>query len=303
MKTHLTSPPAHAVHEVPSSDGSTLTVRDWGDPGQPPVLFHHGLPAGGLKVPGGWAALAEMACRVITFDRPGFSGTRPRPGRSVVSAAAWSEAIADALSLERFAVMGTSGGGPHAAATAAVLPDRVTRLCISVGVGPVELVDFDVRDGMLPENRREVDLARAGEHEFRRYVHEALAQVAPLEPWLSRITEPDVEVLSRAEVRVEEQASGPDWLTQSPEGWIDDDLALFARPWGFDIAAIVAPTVLLYGRQDVLVPPAHGEAYRRAIPHADLFVLDAAGHWMRDYEPQALSWLTADTLGVPDFEL
>lgn len=303
MKTHLTSPPAHAVHEVPAADGSTLTVRDWGEQGQPAIIFHHGLPAGGLKVPGGWEAIAELPCRVITFDRPGFSSTIPHPGRTVASAASWSEAIADALSLDRFAVMGTSGGGPYAAAAAALLPDRVTRLCISVGVGPAELPGFDVRDGMLPENRREVDLARAGESEFRRYVQEALAQVAPLEPWLSQIAEPDVEVLSRAEVRFEEQAAGPEWLTQSPEGWIEDDLALFARPWGFDLATIVAPTLLLYGRQDILVPVAHGEAYQRALPHANLVVLDAAGHWMRDYEPEALRWLTDDTLEDPNFVL
>lgn len=303
MKTHLTSPPAHAVYEVQASDGSTLTVRDWGEPGQPPVVFHHGLPAGGLKVPGGWEALDELPCRVITFDRPGFSGTPPRSGRSVSSAAAWSEAIADALSLDRFAVMGTSGGGPHAAAAAALLPGRVSRLCISVGVGPADVAGFDIRDHVMLQTRDEIDLARAGEPALRHYVDKALTQVAPLEPWLSQIAEPDVEVLSRAELRFEEQAAGPDWLTQSPEGWIDDDLALFARPWGFDFAAIVAPTVLLYGRQDVLVSPAHGEAYQRAIPHADLFVLDGAGHWMRDYEPEALRWLTADTLGTPDFVL
>lgn len=303
MGIQLRRPPAHRVHTVVTRDGQALRVRDWGPVDGAPVLFHHLIPANGFHVPGGWESAAAGQQRIITFDRPGYNGSPAQPGRLVRSAAEWGRAIADALSLERFAVMGTGGGGPHAAAVAAAMPERVTRLCIAVGVGPTDLDGFDVQTGLPPESRIETDAARRGEEHIRRYVDHVLHHGGALEPWLDLLPEPDVEILSRAEVLIEEQAAGPDWLTASPAGWIDDDLAVFARPWGIDLRSVTSPTLLLYGGMDILVSPLHGDAYRRVMPHASLVVLPAAGHWLRDYEPEVLRWLTAAEESVPDFVL
>lgn len=74
--------------------------------------------------------------RLISFDRPGYGGSERLPGRRVADVAADVAAIADAMGLDTFAVVGRSGGGPHSLACAALLPDRVTRVAVLVGLAP-----------------------------------------------------------------------------------------------------------------------------------------------------------------------
>lgn len=286
------SMPRHTCHEL--RDGSrTVVVRDWGSEDAPVVIHHHGTPSCGLAVPAGWLAATTLGIRIITFDRPGYGGSTNEPGRNVADAARWTKRIADALGIKQFAVMGTSGGGPHAAAAAAVLGSRVSRLCVSVGLGPVGLPGFDAVTGMLPETEREIAMARSGEPELRRFIQAEMDADVPLESWFGQLPPADVEVLGRADVRVEEQAEDADMLRGGIEGWLEDDLALFGRPWGCDLSSITARTLLVYGEDDVLVPAAHGDAYRRAIGHGQLVKLPGVGHWMRDAEPAILRWLTS----------
>ena len=63
----------------------------------------------------------NVASRLVSYGRPSYGGSRPNAGRDVASAAADVAGLADALEIERFAVMGASGGGPHALACAALL--------------------------------------------------------------------------------------------------------------------------------------------------------------------------------------
>src|SRR3954449_1418019 len=92
-------------------------------------------------------------------------------GRDVASAAADAATIADALGLERFPVMGVSGGGPHALACAALLPQRVTRAAILVGAAPSDDPDFDFLAGMTELNVKEFTAALAGEGPLRAELH------------------------------------------------------------------------------------------------------------------------------------
>lgn len=294
--------PQHKCHELRDGSGS-LIVREWGAEDAPAVIHHHGTPSCGLAVPAGWHAATTLGIRIITFDRPGYGGSTNEQGRSVADAAGWTERIADALGIERFAVMGTSGGGPHAAAAAAVLESRVSRLCVSVGIGPVGLPGFDAAAGMLPETGREIAMARSGELDLRRFIQAEMDADAPLESWFSQLPAADVEVLGRADVRVEEQAEDADMMRGGIEGWLEDDLALFGRPWGCDLSSITARTLLVYGKDDVLVPAAHGDAYRRAIGHGQLVKLPGVGHWMRDAEPAIVRWLTSRDLRPAELQL
>lgn len=283
--------PAHAAITL-DVDGVQLLVRDWGPHDGQPVIFHHGTPSNSLSVPGGWESIGTTDARIITFDRPGYGSSDRQPGRTVSVAATWTAAIADALHLDRVAVMGTSGGGPHAAAAAAVLGDRITRLCVSVGLGPAELTGFDVMAGMLRETADELAAARRGEPALRAFIDALMNEDDPLEVWMSQLPPSDVEILGRAEVRREEAVEG-EGLASGVDGWLDDDLAFVAREWGCDLTAITALTLLVYGDADVIVPHQHGDAYLRAIGHGQLMKIPAGGHWMRDVEPAMLTWLAA----------
>lgn len=279
------------VESIVEVAGTTLVVRDWGPPDAAPVIFHHGTPSSSLAVPHG---AGEAGRRVITFDRPGYGGSSNRPGRTVADAAAWSAGIADALGLDRFALMGTSGGGPHAAAAAALLGDRVTRLCICVGLGPTELDGFDVADGAVPETRDEIGAAMHGESVLRDFIARHMESDDPYDAWLPRLPAWDQDVLSRPQALVDLEVDSQEAMRGGVEGWLNDDLAFFHRPWGCDLSQVSATTLMVFGGADVLVPHTHGDAYLRAIGHGQLVKIPGAGHWMDDVEPAILEWLVSD---------
>ncbi|MFF1819762.1 alpha/beta fold hydrolase [Kribbella sp. NPDC058245] len=235
---------------------------------------------------------------MIAARRDGGEGkSSNRPGRQVVDAARWTERIADELGLGELALLGTSGGGPHAAAAAAGLGDRVRRLCLVAGLGPDEMPGFDPAAGMVAETRQEIACARAGETPLRVFIDELMKRPDPLDDWLSQLPPSDVEILGRGEVRLEDQAIQSEAMRQGPEGWIEDDLALFHRPWGFQLSDVTAETLLLYGFEDVLVPANHGDAYVMELGHGQLVKIPDAGHWMRDYESDVLNWLVSPAQG------
>ena len=287
----MTSIAAHVESTVDVA-GTTLVVRDWGPPDAAPIIFHHGTPSSSLAVPNG---ADEPGRRVITFDRPGYGGSSDRPGRTVADAAEWSAGIADALGIDRFAVMGTSGGGPHAAATAALLGDRVTRLCICVGLGPTELDGFDVAAGAVPETRDEILAASRGESALRGFIAKHMELDDTYEAWLPRLPASDQDVLARPGALAALEADSLEATRNGVEGWLNDDLAFFSRPWGCDLSQVSANTLMVFGGADVLVPHTHGDAYLRAIGHGQLVKIPGGGHWTDDVEPAILAWLVSDT--------
>ncbi|GCE01817.1 alpha/beta fold hydrolase [Embleya hyalina] len=287
----LPTPPCRES-TVDTGRGGTLLIREWGPRSAPAVIHHHGTPSSSAAVPGGWHGPDRARVRVVTFDRPGWARSHDQPGRTVGDAARWTEQVADACGIGRFAVMGVSGGGPHALAAAALLGDRVGALCVSVGLGPVEADGFDTTEGMCAETVEEITAARLGEVPLRRFVEAAAGGDVPMDAWLAQLPASDREILTREAVRAEEAVEEREWVDGGLNGWVEDDLALFGRPWGFDPSAVTTPTLLVYGGADVLVPASHGAAYLTLLPHAELRVHPDAGHWMTDHDQDALSWLT-----------
>jgi pimeloyl-ACP methyl ester carboxylesterase len=287
--------PTHREHDVPLSGGTTLRVRDFGPADAHAVVYHHGTPSCSLDVPAGWGR-QPVGLRIVTFDRPGYGASTTIPGRLVADAGEWSERIADALGIGRFALMGTSGGGPHAAAAAAVLTDRITRLCVSVGLGPVGLEGFDWRVGSPPETVAEMECAIRGEEASRAFIEEQMRKEDPLAEWMDQVPASDREVLGRPEVAAEEAAVTEGAIGGGIEGWLEDDLAFFNRDWGVALGDVTADTLLVYGDADAFVPHRHGDAVMQAIGHGELVKVPGGGHYMRDLEPAMLRWLA----GVDD---
>jgi pimeloyl-ACP methyl ester carboxylesterase len=143
---------------------------------------------------------------------------------------------------------------------------------------------------MLEETAAEIAAARLGEAALRAHLDALGEGPEALDAWVERLPPSDREILARPDVRTEEALEAEEWGAQGIDGWIDDDLALFGFDWGFDPAAIAAPTRLAYGDADVLVPPSHGRAWARAVPHAELEFIPGAGHWLRDHELGLLRW-------------
>ena len=169
----MTDAASTTTHEVRTADGRILAVTEGGDSDGVPVLAHHGTPGCGvLDKP--WVELANrQGVRLVIWDRAGYGGSTRRPGREVAAAAEDAATVADALGIGRFGTWGLSGGGPHALACTALLPERVPAAALLSAVGPYGVDGLDWFAGMGQDNIEEFGAAVIGEPELRRYLDEA----------------------------------------------------------------------------------------------------------------------------------
>ena len=256
--------------------GHRLTWAEQGDPQGRPVLCLHGSPGSRLSRHPHPGELREAGIRQITYDRPGYGGSDPLPGRSVADAVQDVAAVLDAAGVERAAVLGGSGGGPHALALAALLPERCTVVHCRVGLAPYDAPGLDFYAGMDPANQRR----------FRAAAESRAAALGVLGPDLEAmradiardparamgpmaIPESDRAVLRRLGVQLAESVA--EAARQGAVGVADDFVAL-TRPWGFDPRTVTAPVVLSYGLDDVNVPPGHGRWLEQNVPHREVRV-------------------------------
>ena len=291
-------------------DGRQLAYALWGDPEGFPTLSLHGTPGCRLERWPDEDLYRRLGLLRVTHDRPGYGRSTRRPGRRIVDEVDDVVALADHLGLDRFGVTGGSGGGAHALACAALLPDRVVRAVCVVGLAPLGSPGLD-RDswleGMDPENVKEFGWAVAGEEVLMRELEREHAKIASrvrhdpatvLEEF--DLSESDREELARQErVQIIRESWG-EHSVLGVGGWADDDLA-HVHPWGFDPGAISIHVLIRYGATDVLVPPAHGEWLAAHVPSCVVKVDGDAGHleanpeeaiaeevrWLRDGVPPA----------------
>ena len=150
------------THEVTASDGRTLAVTDAGVAGGPVLLSQHGSPGSGRLYRTEIEGAERLGARLLAYDRPGYGGSTPHPGRGVADAVEDVAAILDALGAERFATYGWSGGGPHALACAALLEGRCAAAATIAGVAPSDQPDLEFTAGMGEGNVEEFGRARQG---------------------------------------------------------------------------------------------------------------------------------------------
>jgi pimeloyl-ACP methyl ester carboxylesterase len=271
-----------------------LAYLERGDPEAPAIIEHHGTPGSRLQHHPDPSVYEGI--RAVSFDRPGYGFSDPQPQRTVASVAEDVAALADAFSVERFAVLGGSGGGPHALACAALLPERVTRAAVFVGLAPHDDPDFDFFAGLTETNVREFKAARESEEALAANVVpkvEAIARDpdALMERLAPELPEPDRALLAREDIRAIRRDGLREAVRQGARGWIDDDLAFFARPWGFALERAQCEVRLWQGELDVLVPRSHGEYLARRLPKARLDLIPNAGHTLLDHYRTAYEWL------------
>lgn len=266
-----------------------LRVHDTGHRDRLPVLWHHGTPNTGHPPEPLFAAADRLGVRLVGWDRPGYGASTARPGRRVADAADLATAVADALGLDRVAVLGHSGGGPHALACAALLGDRVLAGVTSASLAPLDAPDLDPFDGMAASGVAALSAARHGRDTRARWEEEHGDSYDP------EFVDADMETFSGdwawiLQVVEAGNANGPDPA-------IDDDVAYAAR-WGFDPATIDAPVLLQHGGRDRVVPVSHGRWLASHIPTATLRTYPDDGHVsVLRHAEEALAWLVMQTAG------
>lgn len=263
-------------------DGRELSWAEMGDPAGYPVFAFHGTPGSRRQVLVDPAPALAAGARLIAPDRPGRGSSTWQSRRTFAGWARDVAELADHLGIDRFAVLGISGGGPHAAVCARFLPDRVSSAALVSGVG--SLAEPGSEAGMMTANRMFARLARntpavnavifgliflVG----RRAPERVLPLLANSMPAV------DTAVLSRPEVRSSFLALLSDASPTAGRA-AAQDFRLFARDWGFRLEDISVPVQVWQGDVDVNVPVAHAERQAAAIPGAVLHMVPGEGHLM-----------------------
>jgi pimeloyl-ACP methyl ester carboxylesterase len=274
-------------------DGRSLGYAEYGLAQGPPVFYFHGFPGSrldwSLTDPGDAAA---SRVRLIAPDRPGYGLSDASRGRTMLDWASDVEALADGLGIERFAVLGTSGGGPFALACASAMQDRVTRCGVVCGMGPASAPG--AKDGVSwvlpgkPAPLRKVVIAlmamgvRKDPDRFVEQSKDSFAQV-------------DAELFDDPTVP-EAYVSGMTEAFRTGTGGANAEARLYPRDWGFSLEAIGTPVDLWHGTLDENVPISVGRSVAEELPDCQARFLEGEGHLTlpRNHVGSILDALVAD---------
>jgi pimeloyl-ACP methyl ester carboxylesterase len=285
---------------LPGPDGRKLAVECAGRPTGLPVFLMHGTPGSRRGPRPRTSVLYRLGIRLISYDRPGYGGSDRHPGREVADAARDVRAIAEALGLDTFNVVGRSGGAPHALACAAnpELRGSVASVVALVGLAPPDALDLDWYDGMTPSNKAE--LSDPGG--ITAIVTERAERASSDPRWLleelrSELTGPDLRIVDEVAIQRLLTETYAEALRQGAEGWIDDSLAL-RKSWGFDLKDIDVPVLIWHGLDDVFSPVSHARwladhiAGDRDVSTVEVVLKPGAAHFDAvEVLPDILAWV------------
>jgi len=278
--------------DVLTADGRVLHTYDLGPTERSDelvLLWQHGTPNTGAPPEPLFEPARSLGIRWIGYDRPSYGGSTPHPDATIATAAADARQIADQLGIGRFTVFGHSGGGPRALACGALIPDRVVAVVSVSSPAPWPAPGLDYFAGMSDGGARELRAAARGRAELQEVLAEnefdpqsfIPADYAALEgswSWFNGIVEAAT-------------ANGFDGMVA--------DLVGAMAAWGFDPAAVSAPTLIMHGTADRMVPSSHSAWLAAHCPTAELRLSPGEGHIsVLDSAPGALAWLRQVWVGT-----
>ncbi len=265
---------ARTMQTVTLRDGRKLGYALFGATKGLPVFYFHGWPgsrleAGFFEVPG-----AQM----IGVDRPGYGLSDPHHNRKLADWPRDIEQLADHLKLDKFAVIGMSGGGPYAAACAHFLHGRAVRVALIAGLGPPEapgmkgnrvglLLDVGNRPltstvlGTIMRTIIRNPLAETHFHRMRARVPRASRDEEAMTPEFLQM------LLSSFREGLRASSKGP-----------MSDARVYGEPWPFTLADIKTPVSIWHGTGDVQVPVSIGRHYAKFIPNNRASFPEGEGH-------------------------
>jgi len=266
-------------------DGRTLAYAEWTDARETPILYFHGLPTSRLFFPDP-ATAADLRVRAITLDRPGVGGSDPQADHRVADWPADVIALADALGIDRFGVIGHSAGVPYALACAALIPERLTGVAVTNSASAMIYLareDPEVRAAVLDADDERIMRRFASDPEgaAKEVVEVGAEWVADLaehpEQILTGDDEGDAWFFEDPARRDMFLASIREAVRQGIDGFVGQWLAQLA-PWGFRIEDIEMPVHVWLGANDRITPPPVMGKLTDRIPHHVTTVWEDAGH-------------------------
>ncbi len=273
----MSSTPNHII----LTDRRRLGFAEFGDLQGRPVFYFHGFPGSRLEARLADRISRDSQIRFIGIDRPGYGLSSVKPERTFIDWADDVAELADALGIDRFSILGVSGGGPYAAACACKIPDRLDAVGIICGMGPVEVAGL-MRDmpwmyrrglrlaGRLPEIA--AALYPFSAFFFRNYPERMLSILS------GKVAGPDKIALKNTELIKILSASFREAFRNSLR-WPATDVVLYSLPWQFSLSDIRIKVHLWHGEMDKIVPPAMGHYLANTIPDCQATFYPDEGHF------------------------
>lgn len=283
---------------VKAPDGRSLSVEISGDPTGKAVFLMHGTPGTLLGPRPRGIFLYRLGIRLISYNRPGYPRSDRLETRIVADAAADVEAIADYFDIDKFSVIGRSGGAPHALACAADKRLRGRLICAAAlsSLAPCDADDLDWY----------ADMAQSNVQAYRDAESDLQALIAEINQHAQRVRDNSQGLLHRLRPELadaDEQAirdvalrriiarTHAEALRESVDGWVDDVIAL-GHPWSVNFSDIIEPVLLWHGDDDMFSPVSHTRWLARQIPGSELVLRSGAAHFEAiKVLPEILKWV------------
>lgn len=269
------------ARSVTLGDGRALAYAEWGDPSGTPVLFFHGSQSSRLERHPDDSIARARNVRLITIDRPGHGLSDFQPDRTLLDWPGDAAALADALGLDRFAVMGMSAGGPYALACALKMPERLTSATIIASAAPLDVPE--VRAHLPRQLKTMFGVAHIApwlvSAMLSRARKKALADpVKAVEPALKQFSAPDQAVLARPEIRAVLPSMYAEAYRLDQRGPAWEVTHTMSRPWGFRVEDVRMHVNLWQGEADNNVPVEWGRWFAATLPDCTAHFLPGEGH-------------------------
>jgi len=269
------------LESVKLSDGRSLSFARFGDPSGKPVFYFHGFPGSRLEPQSNHDAFLKAGIQLLALDRPGIGHSTRKNKRKLLD---WPDdvvEIAKIIKLEKFSILGVSGGGPYALACARAIPGYLNKVTVACGLGPIDAPN--ATSGMMLSNRV---LFRYGKF-FPPVLHLStflmVRQLSSkpakgLKKFVEGLPEPDRLVLSKTDAQDFVAASAVEGVRQG-SGPLLEEIGIYSRSWGFKLEDLNVPVSLFQGEVDIDVPASMARHQASLIPDCEINLYPNDGHF------------------------
>lgn len=261
-------------------DGRNLGYAEYGVSSGVPVLFFHGTPGARLNpvctmMDSIAKKISGPSIRLIAIDRPGYGLSDPKPARTMQDSISDVIELVDYLNIDRFSIIAISGGAPYALSSSAKLEERINKVAIVCGLGPVYIPE--VLENLSLEEKGTIQAALFAPEHLAAFTQQAQSNPAAF-----------VEKVLQAMSETERKAVSPELVdgyiqliaegTKNSEGMISD-YKIFAKDWGLNLEEITVPFHFWHSDNDENVPIFHAEFLTKVLPNSELTRLKGFNHY------------------------
>ena len=266
---------------VKLSDGRSLSFARFGDPSGKPVFYFHGFPGSRFEAQSNHEAFLNAGIQILALDRPGIGHSTRKNKRKLLD---WPDdvvEVAKILNLEKFSILGVSGGGPYALACARAIPGYLDKVTVACGLGPLDAPN--ATSGMMLSNRVLFRYARFFPPLLRLVIFMMVQQLSSksangLKKFIEGLPEPDRLVLSKTDSQGFVLASAVEGVRQG-SGPLLDEIGIYSKFWGFKLEDLRFPISLFQGEVDIDVPASMARYQAKVIPSCELNLYPDDGHF------------------------